>query len=196
MSPVTHFLASWTLTSFPRLQRRDTALVTFAGVAPDMDGLGAIPELLTRHSSRPLEWFSRYHHLLAHNLLFAVLVTIAVFALSRRRWLTASLAFLAVHLHFLMDVLGSRGPDGYNWPIPYLEPFSSKFQISWSGQWMLNSWQNILITCGLLVFVLIRAVQIGRSPVEIFSPAYDTEVVAALRVRWSKAAVKAVANRS
>jgi inner membrane protein len=196
MSPVTHFLASWALASFPRLQRRDVALVTFAGVAPDLDGLGVIPELLTRHTSHPLEWFTRYHHLLAHNLPFAILVTVAVLALSQRRWLTASLAFVAVHLHFLMDVLGSRGPDGYNWPIPYFEPFSSRVQIAWSGQWALNSWQNVLITCGLLVLILIRAVQISRSPLEIFSPAADKQVVAVLRQRWSSVEAKAAANRN
>ena len=196
MSPVTHFLATWALASFPQLQRRDVALVTFAGIAPDLDGLGVIPELLTRHSSHPLEWFTRYHHVLAHNLMFAILVAVAVFALGQRRWLAASLAFLAVHLHFLMDVLGSRGPDGYNWPIPYFEPFSSKVQIAWSGQWALNSWQNILVTCGLLILVLIRAVQIGRSPLEIFSPAADKQVVAVLRQRWSSVEAEAAANRN
>jgi len=29
---------------------------------PDLDGLGIIPELLTRNSSHPLLWFSLYHH--------------------------------------------------------------------------------------------------------------------------------------
>jgi hypothetical protein len=31
MSPVTHFLASWVLASFPRLDRRDVAIVTLPG---------------------------------------------------------------------------------------------------------------------------------------------------------------------
>ena len=186
MSPVTHFFASWAVASFARLDRRDATLVTLAGVAPDIDGIGIVPELLTRNSSHPLDWFSRYHHLLAHNLPFAVLVTVIVLALSRRRALTATLAFVAVHLHFLMDVLGSRGPDGYHWPIPYLEPFSSKVQIVWSGQWALNGWQNVAITCGLLALTVVRAVQTGRSPVEIFSPAADRKVVAVLRQRFAR----------
>jgi len=54
MSPVTHFLASWALASFPRLQGRDVALVTFAGIAPDLDGLGVIPELLAVTAANPL----------------------------------------------------------------------------------------------------------------------------------------------
>lgn len=195
MSPVTHFLASWYLASYPRLGRRDVALVTFAGVAPDLDGLGAIPELLTRHSNHPLDWFSRYHHVLAHNLSFAIIVAMAVYALAQRKWLSASLAFLAVHLHFVMDVLGSRGPDGYNWPISYLEPFSSKLQIAWSGQWALNSWQNIVISGALLVLTLARSVQTRRSPVEIFSPTADRQVVNTLRRRWSHMQLKPAANR-
>ena len=184
MSPVTHFLASWVIASFPKLERRDVALVTFAGVAPDLDGLGAIPELLTRHSDHPLDWFSRYHHVLAHNLTFAILVAIAVLFFSKRKWLSAGLSLLAVHLHFLMDIAGSRGPDGYIWSIPYLAPFSAKLQLAWGGQWALNSWQNVVITCALLAATMVRAIQIGRSPVEIFSPAADQKVVAALRQRW------------
>lgn len=186
MSPVTHFLASWLVATEPVLERRDVALITFAGVAPDIDGLGAIPELVTRHTPHPLDWFSRYHHLLAHNLTFAALAAIAVFALARRRWLASGLAFLAIHLHFLMDLIGSRGPDGYNWPIPYFEPFSSKLQLIWSGQWALNSWQNIAITCGLVCLVIFRTIQTGNSPVAIFSPASDQRVVEAVRTRFSR----------
>lgn len=186
MSPVTHFLTSWLVASIPRLERRDVALITLAGVAPDVDGLGAIPELLTRYTSHPLDWFSRYHHVLAHNLTFAVVVAIAVFTLGKRRWITATLAFLTVHLHFAMDLLGSRGPDGYNWPIPYLEPFSSRLQLAWSGQWALNSWQNVVLTCVLLCLTIFRAIQTGCSPVAIFSPSADRRVVEALRARWSR----------
>lgn len=196
MSPVTHFLASWTLASFPRLERRDVALITFAGVAPDLDGLGAIPELITRHSNHPLYWFSRYHHFLAHNLLFAVGVAIAIFFVSKRRWLTAMLALAAVHLHFAMDVLGSRGPDGYNWSIPYLQPFSSRLEMSWSGQWALNSWQNMVITGALLFLTLVRSVQTGHSPVGIFSPRADEQVVLAIRQRWFGTIARITANRS
>jgi len=184
VSPVTHFLASWVIASFPKLERRDIALITFAGVAPDLDGLGAIPELLTRHSTHRLDWFSRYHHVLAHNLPFAILVGVAMLLLSKRKWLSAGLSFLVVHLHFLMDLVGSRGPDGYIWSIPYLAPFSAKLQLAWAGQWALNSWQNVVITCALLAATMVRATQIGRSPVEIFSPAADQRVVTALRQRF------------
>ena len=58
MSPVTHFLSGWVLANCARLDRKDRALVTLACVAPDIDGLGIIHELLTRNSSHPLLWFT------------------------------------------------------------------------------------------------------------------------------------------
>lgn len=75
MNPVTHFLVSWGVANAVVLDRRDRAIVTLAGIAPDLDGLGAIPELLTRNSAHSLDWFSRYHHVLGHNVGFALVVT-------------------------------------------------------------------------------------------------------------------------
>ena len=60
------------------LTRREKALVVAAAVAPDIDGLGIIPELLTRNTSHPLLWFSQYHHSL-HTLAFALVCTIAAY---------------------------------------------------------------------------------------------------------------------
>ena len=82
MSPVTHFFAGWLLASVSptgrptTLTRREKALVVAAAVAPDIDGLGIIPELLTRNTSHPLLWFSEYHHSL-HTLAFALVCTLA-----------------------------------------------------------------------------------------------------------------------
>ncbi len=84
MSPVTHFLTGWVFANCAKLERRDRAIVTLACVAPDMDGLGIVPELLTRHSAHPLLWFTLYHHSL-HNLAFAVAV-----AESHSRWQNAN----------------------------------------------------------------------------------------------------------
>jgi hypothetical protein len=52
-----------------------------------VDGLGAIPEVLTKNSTHPLTRFSEYHHML-HNVAFALLVGVAAFALATRRWKT------------------------------------------------------------------------------------------------------------
>jgi hypothetical protein len=57
MSPVTHFLTGWVVANSAPLNWRERAVVTFAAVIPDLDGLGIVPDLLTRHSQHPLLWF-------------------------------------------------------------------------------------------------------------------------------------------
>lgn len=186
MSPVTHFLVGWMVANVPsRVGRRERAAIALAGVAPDLDGLGAIPEFLTKHSSHPLLWFTEYHHVLGHNLAFAVIVAVVCFAVARqRRWLTALLAFVSLHLHLLGDVVGARGPDGYQWPVPYLAPFSERWTWTWSGQWALNAWPNFVITGVCLVLTFYLAWRRGYSPIEMVSPRADRAFVAALRARF------------
>src|SRR6185436_13080215 len=147
MSPITHFMTGWIVAnSSEQLGRRERAIITVAAVAPDFDGLGIIAELLTRESSHPLLWYSHYHHLLGHNLLFGLLLTFIGFLLAMRRWATALLVLLSFHLHLFCDLIGSRSPDGYQWPIPYLWPLSDRWQWTWAGQWELNAWPNFVIT--------------------------------------------------
>jgi inner membrane protein len=183
VSPVTHFLSGWVLANALPLGRRDRALVTWSAVLPDVDGLGIVAEIATRNSSHPLLWFSRYHHSL-HNLAFAVVVAGLAFALAEKRGITAAACLLGFHLHLLEDLIGSRGPDGDQWPIPYLAPFSNALQWSWHGQWNLNAWPNIVITLVLVAVTLYLAWRRGYSPMEIFSPKIDREVVMALRRRF------------
>jgi membrane-bound metal-dependent hydrolase YbcI (DUF457 family) len=119
-----------------------------------------------------------------HNLAFAVAIALLAFALSEEKWKTALLSFAGFHLHLLEDLLGSRGPDGEQWPIPYLAPFSSALSLSWRGQWYLNAWPNFLITLALLAVTLYLAWARGYSPVEMVSERADREFVAALRRRF------------
>lgn len=186
MNPITHALSGWVLAQgVPRLEHRDRAIVVASVIAPDVDGFGMLPELLTRHSREPLLWWTEYHHLLAHNLLFAIVAgtAAAVLASARNRVRVALVAFAGVHLHLFEDVIGSRGPDGYQWPIPYLYPFSNAVSLTWDGQWFLNAWQNIVITIVLLVATFALAWWRGYSPVGLFSRRADEAFVAALRRR-------------
>ena len=183
MSPITHFLTGWMVANLAKLDRKDRAIVALACVVPDIDGLGIIPELLTRNSSHPLLWFTLYHHSL-HTLAFALVVAVVSFALARQRWRTAWLALLSCHLHLLEDIAGSRGPDGYQWPIPYLAPFSSSAQLAWRGQWGLNSWLNVAITGVLLTITFWLACRRGFSPLEMVSTRADAAVITALRQRF------------
>jgi LexA-binding, inner membrane-associated putative hydrolase len=185
MSPVTHFLSGWVLANCARLDRKDRAIVALACVVPDVDGLGIIPELLTRNSAHPLLWFTLYHHRL-HTLAFALFVAAVAFALSTQKWTTGAIALLSFHLHLFEDLLGSRGPDGYQWPIPYLMPFSSRMQLSWHGQWGLNAWPNVAITVVLLLTALWLAWRRGFSPLEMIPCKADAVFVGALRQRFPR----------
>lgn len=149
---------------------------------PDVDGFGIVAEFLTRNSKHPLDWFSAYHHSL-HSLPFAVVVAAVSFLLASRRWKTAGLAFLSFHIHLFEDLLGSRGPDGYQWPIPYFMPFSRGCELSWHGQWALNAWPNFAIMIALLLVTFYLAWLRGFSPLEMVSRKSDAAFVAALRKR-------------
>ena len=70
MHAATHFLAGWTVAGLSGLEKRDRAIVTIAGIAPDFDGAGIVVELATRNSDTPLLWWSEYHHILGHNFTF------------------------------------------------------------------------------------------------------------------------------
>ena len=187
MSPITHFLAGWVVgNASGAISPRERALIAIAAVAPDVDGLGIVAEVLTRSSAHPLLWWSEYHHVLGHNLGFSLLVTGIAFLLSVRRWLIAGLVFLSFHLHLLCDLVGSRGPDGEQWPIPYLLPFSNAWQLIWRGQWELNAWPNFVITGVALLVVFALAWKRGNSPLEMVSPSANKSFVEALRHRFRR----------
>jgi inner membrane protein len=186
MSPVTHFLISWTVAAPLPLTTRDKALICLAGVAPDLDGVGIVAEVLTRHAQHPLTWFSDYHHILGHNIVFASVVTLLIFALAKDRWMTALMSCVTFHLHLFCDLIGARGPDGYQWPVPYLLPFSHSGGWVWHGQWPLNGWPNLVITLATLLFVFVLAWHSGESPLEFLSAKANREFVAALRARFPR----------
>lgn len=183
MNPITHFLTSWVVANCADLEKRERVAVTVAGVIPDIDGLGIVAEKLTAHWERPLLWWSDYHHVLTHNLGFGLFVGATCFAVAKNRVKTAGLALLAFHLHLIGDLVGARGPEGYQWPIPYLEPFSDAWQLVWAGQWYLTSWQNFMITAIAIGITIYLAYKKGYSPLEMISEKTDRVFVKAVRKR-------------
>jgi hypothetical protein len=83
----------------------------------------------------------------------------------------------------LCDLVGARGPDGYQWPIPYLKPFSNAAQLAWHGQWALNGWQNFVITGVLLLATFWFAWKNGASPLELVSTPANRAFILSLRQR-------------
>ncbi len=185
MSPITHFLMGWAVaSSAPSLTKRERAMVTWASVVPDVDGLGIVAERLTQNSAHPLNWWSDYHHVLGHNLGFALVVSTVAAIFTRQKIKSTLLVLFSFHLHLLADLIGARGPDGDQWPIPYLLPFSKQLQLTWSGQWALNAWQNFVITAVLIAIAVALARRRGFSPLEMLSPKADSVFVGALRARF------------
>lgn len=183
MPPVTHALIGWLVANTAPLSRRDRALVTLAGVAPDLDGLSLIADFFAHDPSRPFRWWTEYHHVLGHNIFAAAGVALIVLASCQQRVRTTVLALVSFHLHLLCDVLGSGGPNGEVWDIAYLSPVMRTPVWSWSGQWRLDGWQNLLVTAVAIGATLWLALWRGFSPVSLFSERWDEKVVAVLR-RW------------
>jgi hypothetical protein len=186
MHPITHLLASWTVASIPRLERRDRAIIALAGISPDIDGIGIIVELATQHSEQPLLWYSKYHHVIGHNLIFGIALFLTAAAIAKRWLLTAVLASFVFHLHLFCDLIGSRGPEGYQWPIPYFYPFLQNIELSWSGQWALNAWPNFVLTFILMMITFYLVWKKGLSPLEIISKGADRALVETFRKRFGK----------
>lgn len=169
MSPLIHGELGWLIAQRLRA-RRDRVLVAVAGVAPDLDGL----TLLGGE-----ELYGEYHHVLFHGIPGALLTMGVCMALARQRLATGLLALAAFHLHLVCDLAGS----GPGWPIFYFWPFS-RVEWMWSGQWDLASWQNSTIGLAVTLAALACALRWRRTPVELFSPRWDTLVVATLRHRF------------
>ncbi|MFC4160085.1 metal-dependent hydrolase [Chitinimonas lacunae] len=187
MSPITHLLIGWSAGNAVGLRGRDLALVTWAGVLPDLDGAGALLDILFQAAGQETQFYAMYHRYLLHGLFGALAIAgiLCRYAVSPRRvfWL----ALLTIHLHFLGDLLGSRGADPAEiWPIFYLEPVSSALRLSWSGQWPLNAWPNIVLTLGLLLWGLWLGIRDGHTPLGVISARADRAVVAALRARFGR----------
>jgi inner membrane protein len=162
--------------------KRERMILTFSGIAPDIDGVGVLIDMLAPLFGMSTNLWVQYHHTL-HTLFFAIVVALmAAFFASKQKLFVGFLAFVFFHIHLLCDLLGSRGPDGYLWPIPYFSPISNDFLLIWSGQWELNAWQNVVIAC-FLFFVTYRLIKIKKvSPFEIISEKMSQTFLKLLKV--------------
>lgn len=182
MTPGAHFLASWICATSLPLERHERRLVTLAGVAPDLDGLGVAADLISRGRT---DWYGTWHHLLCHNLVFAILFSVLAVALVKGHRPRAFLAaFLMAHSHFFLDLIGSKGRDGDLWPIPYLVPISRDLELTWRGAWYLDGWQNLVFLTGCFAIALALAVKQRRSFIEVVSYRLDRELQFAVSRRW------------
>jgi|SRR5579862_8039653 len=189
MSPLTHLLASWIVAVKTTDNLRDRRLVTLAGVAPDLDGLGLVIDIANGSFARGgAFYYQEYHHWLTHGLPAALGCAVLLAAFGKRRGRVFWLALLTFHLHLLCDLLGSRGPDkGDLWPIYYFGPISRNPAWFWKYQWRLDGWQNTALTFALLAWAFWLAIRHGDSFVGVFNRRWDQVFVGVLRKWYSTA---------
>ena len=187
MSPETHLFASWIVAAKTTNNLRDCRLVALAGFLPDADGAGILVDMANRLlGRRETVYYFNYHHFLLHGIFGAVVITAVLTCFARERWRVAGLALLMVHLHFLCDFVGSRGPSPEDlWPIFYLGPFSKEPMWVWHGQWELDGWPNRYATVLLFAWALYLAVKRGDSFVGVFNRRLDGVVVGVLQ-KWQR----------
>ncbi len=186
ISPITHFLISWSIANSCDLSRKDRAIITLAGLAPDIDAAGIMIDFFIRSKEQPYQLYHQFHHIWGHNIGFGLLMVIIALFISSRRKITAMLVFLVFNIHLVCDLIGSKGPGGYQWPIPYLLPFSDSWQWVVEFQWKLNAWPNFVITISFLIFTMYYAWKKGLSPLEIVSIKANNIFVDTLRQRFGR----------
>jgi hypothetical protein len=144
MNPLTPMLFGWTLAQAIPLTRRDRALVTLAGVVPDIDGLGVVAEILTRDRAQPLLWWSEYHHVLPQSGRCA--------CGHHRRDLSGAPALGRRGAGvYQLSSASTRRPRGRAGPmaingLSFTWPLSPRHGISPGQASGLNAWPNILLT--------------------------------------------------
>lgn len=171
MNPIVHGELAW-LVAQKLNSRRDRALVTAAGLLPDLDGL----TILVSEDA-----YARWHHLLTHGVIAAGVICGLLAAVANEKARVLGFALAAFHLHLVCDLAGS----GAGWPIFYLVPFSEA-PLAWQGGWELASWQNSTIGMAATLLCLGCALPFGRTMVELFSLKADAAVVKTIRARFSR----------
>jgi hypothetical protein len=189
MSPITHLFASWIVAAKTTDNLRDRRLVALSGLLPDVDGAGLLVDYARQALDRgdDFYFYQRYHHSLLHGVFGAVLIGLVLMCVARRPGRVFLLAVAVAHLHFLCDLVGSRGPTPLDiWPIHYLAPFSYEWTWRWSHQWALDAWPNRLIGVGLFAGCLFLAVRLGDSVVGVFNRRADAVFVQVIRRWWER----------
>lgn len=172
MTPGAHLLISWVASVEFLEHRRERTLVTLSGLAPDIDGLGIVIDKLTGVT----DYYFSYHHYLGHSILSPfVIATLVSWLATAQRSIVWVCSFVVVQIHVLCDVLGSKGPDGYQWPVYYLYPFNSEYELTWKYQWELDAWQNQLIIGIMFIITLYYASKRRITFLEVFSQRLNEE---------------------
>src|SRR5262249_6069528 len=142
----THIMSGWCIGNLvPSLSPRERVFCMLAASLADLDGLGIVAGQRV---------YQEYHHVLGHNLTFALVMAIILTLFSIHRWTAFPIYLALAHLHLALDYYGS----GPLWKIYYLWPFS-RWSIMNPRAWEFYSWQNISTAFALLAWVILIAIR-------------------------------------
>ena len=180
MHPPVHLALSW-LIGHRLPDRRDRRLVAWSGVVLDLDALSLLGGVAA---------YSKYHHVLTHGLIAALVGAGLWTALARQRLKVLVLSLIAFHFHLVCDLVGS-GVEGERWGIFYFYPFSW-YEFFAPFGWDLASPQNAAVWLAAVAATVWIGVVQGRTFAETFLPARaDAAVVEMLRKIFSRKPTKA-----
>jgi hypothetical protein len=165
----THIMSGWCVGNVLPLNPRERLFCMMAAALADVDGISYV---------FGQETYWKYHHALGHNVTLGVLLAATMTAFSKRRLLVFPLYLALFHLHLVMDYYGS----GPGWPLYYLWPWS-QWKVVNHTTWEFYSWQNIGTAAALLVWTIAIAWRCRRTPLEVFMPGLDRQLVALLPER-------------
>ena len=163
MQLLTHALAGWCIGNVGALTAKERLGCVAISCAPDLDGLSRVAGL---------DAYMRFHHVLAHNLLFGILASAATKRFSRSGYRVFCLYLLLFHVHLIMDLFGS----GPGWGVTYLWPLS-RSQLETPLAWGFLAWPNYAVLGALASWTTWIAVRLRRTPLELVAPRLDSLLI-------------------
>lgn len=139
MSPVTHFLTGLVFANCVRLDHKERVLVTLAAVAPDIDGLGFVPEVVSRNSPHPRVMVHALSPLTAY-LDVRVDRSAIAFALARQKWKAGLLALVSFICIFSKMSSARADPMASSGLYRTWNHSPLSLQVAWRGEWGLKAW--------------------------------------------------------
>jgi LexA-binding, inner membrane-associated putative hydrolase len=159
----THVMSGWCIGNLFKLNRRERFFCLLAASLPDMDGVTIIAGW---------GFYQDWHHVLAHNILFCVILAAVLTGFSESKLKTFVLYLGLMALHMVMDLFGS----GEGWYLYLYWPFSmEKFYTNYG--WAFFSWQNQLAGFLFLLWTLAIIYCQKRTPLEYIMPKLDHQLV-------------------
>ncbi len=161
----THILSGWCAANLFRLSRRERLFCMIAATGADLDGISLL-------FGQNAYW--HWHHVGAHNIFFAIVMSAVLAAFSNRRGRSFALYLVLAHLHLVMDYFGS----GEGWGIFYFWP-ASRWELKNPDPCEFLSWENMLALAAFVAWTIAIAVRQRRTPFELIAPEVDRRVL-----RW------------